>query len=57
MGDNQAIEKNRATAGFTGRTVLSFESRRSEEIATLIENCGSCRSPRSWARRVHWSTR
>ncbi len=40
MGDNLATEKNRATASFAGRTVLSFESRRSAEIATLIENCG-----------------
>jgi len=27
-------------SGFAGRTVLSLESRRSVEIATLIENCG-----------------
>jgi uroporphyrinogen-III synthase len=40
MADNLASERNRATAGFAGRTVLSFESRRSTEIATLIENCG-----------------
>jgi uroporphyrinogen-III synthase len=40
MADNLASESIRATAGFAGRTVLSFESRRSTEIATLIENCG-----------------
>src|SRR5450755_2142922 len=40
MADNLASEKSRATGGFAGRTVLSFESRRSTEIATLIENCG-----------------
>jgi uroporphyrinogen-III synthase len=40
MADNVAVEKNAATTGFAGRTVLSFESRRSVEIATLIENCG-----------------
>ena len=40
MEDKLATEKNRAAAGFAGRTVLSFESRRSAEIATLIENCG-----------------
>jgi uroporphyrinogen-III synthase len=40
MADNVASEKSRATSGFAGRSVLSFESRRSTEIATLIENCG-----------------
>ena len=29
-----------AGAGFAGRSVLAFESRRSSEIAKLIENCG-----------------
>jgi uroporphyrinogen-III synthase len=33
-------EQSRTAGGFGGRTVLSFESRRSTEIATLIENCG-----------------
>src|SRR5947208_2195166 len=37
MADNPTIEAQR---GFAGRSVLSFESRRSTEIATLIENCG-----------------
>jgi uroporphyrinogen-III synthase len=37
MTDKLAIEDRR---GFAGRTVLSLESRRSTEIATLIENCG-----------------
>jgi uroporphyrinogen-III synthase len=37
--DNLGIQ-DRGTTGFAGRTVLSFESRRSTEIATLIENCG-----------------
>ena len=37
MADNPTIESQR---GFAGRSVLSFESRRSTEIATLIENCG-----------------
>jgi uroporphyrinogen-III synthase len=40
MTDDLAIEGRRARGGFAGRTVLSFESRRSAEIATLIENCG-----------------
>lgn len=40
MADNLASERSRVTVGFEGRTVLSFESRRSTEIATLIENCG-----------------
>lgn len=40
MADHLVSEKSQATAGFAGRTVLSFESRRSTEIATLIENCG-----------------
>jgi len=31
--------QNGPEGGFAGRTVLSFESRRSAEIATLIENC------------------
>jgi uroporphyrinogen-III synthase len=35
-----AAEKNKSASGFGGRTVLSFESRRSSEIAILIENCG-----------------
>src|ERR1043166_5957691 len=39
MADNLA-KKSQTTLGFKGRTVLSFESRRSREIATLIENCG-----------------
>ena len=35
------VEQNAAKAGnFGGRTVLSLESRRAAEIATLIENCG-----------------
>ncbi|HEY6370611.1 MAG TPA: uroporphyrinogen-III synthase [Candidatus Sulfotelmatobacter sp.] len=33
-------EQSRTAGGFGGCTVLSFESRRSAEIATLIENCG-----------------
>jgi uroporphyrinogen-III synthase len=40
MGSNLASEKHRTTGGFAGRTVLSFESRRSTEIAALIENFG-----------------
>ena len=32
-----ALSENRAVSGFAGRTVLSFESRRSKEIASLIE--------------------
>ncbi len=40
MEGNPAVEKIRAATGFGGRTVLSFESRRAVEIATLIENCG-----------------
>jgi uroporphyrinogen-III synthase len=34
------LEQNRTAGGFGGRTVLSFESRRSAEIATLIEKYG-----------------
>jgi uroporphyrinogen-III synthase len=33
-------EESRTAGGFGGRTVLSFESRRSAEIVALIENCG-----------------
>jgi uroporphyrinogen-III synthase len=40
MAVNLVSEQNQTTGGFAGRTVLSFESRRSAEIATLIENCG-----------------
>jgi uroporphyrinogen-III synthase len=40
MAANLASEQNRVAGGFEGRTVLSFESRRSSEMATLIENCG-----------------
>jgi uroporphyrinogen-III synthase len=40
MADKLASEKRSTAAGFAGRTVLSFESRRASEIATLIENCG-----------------
>ena len=35
-----ALGHRRELRGFGGRTVLSLESRRSAEIATLIENCG-----------------
>ena len=34
------LKSSREVHGFAGRTVLSLESRRSAEIATLIENCG-----------------
>jgi uroporphyrinogen-III synthase len=40
MEINAHSEQDRVAGGFGGRTVLSFESRRSSEIATLIENCG-----------------
>jgi uroporphyrinogen-III synthase len=40
MAGNLASEQGRTAGSFGGRTVLSFESRRSAEIATLIENCG-----------------
>jgi uroporphyrinogen-III synthase len=40
MAGNLVSEKDRTASGFGGRTVLSFESRRSTEIATLIENFG-----------------
>jgi uroporphyrinogen-III synthase len=40
MAVHLASEQSRTAGGFGGRTVLSFESRRSAEIATLIENCG-----------------
>jgi len=34
------LEKTKIAAGFAGRTVLAFESRRAPEIAKLIENHG-----------------
>jgi uroporphyrinogen-III synthase len=40
MEGTSALSQNRAVSGFAGRTVLSFESRRSKEIASLIENYG-----------------
>jgi uroporphyrinogen-III synthase len=40
MESNVASESRNLAGGFGGRTVLSFESRRSAEIALLIENCG-----------------
>jgi uroporphyrinogen-III synthase len=40
MEGTPALNENRAATGFAGRTVLSFESRRSKEIASLIENYG-----------------
>jgi uroporphyrinogen-III synthase len=40
MEGNGALQDGRRAGGFEGRTVLSFESRRSAEIATLIENYG-----------------
>ncbi len=40
MALNLESEQSRKANDFSGRTVLSFESRRSAEIATLIENCG-----------------
>jgi uroporphyrinogen-III synthase len=33
-------KETKTGAGFSGRSVLAFESRRSAEIAKLIENCG-----------------
>jgi uroporphyrinogen-III synthase len=40
MEGNPASIENRAATGFAGRMVLSFESRRSKEIAALIESYG-----------------
>jgi uroporphyrinogen-III synthase len=40
METNAAPQQGGTGSGFAGRTVLSFESRRSTEIATLIQNCG-----------------
>jgi uroporphyrinogen-III synthase len=40
MAGNVALEQGRTAGGFAGRTVLSFESRRSAEIAKLIETYG-----------------
>lgn len=40
MEENVALEQGRTAGGFEGRTVLSLESRRSAEIAKLIENYG-----------------
>jgi uroporphyrinogen-III synthase len=42
MEGNVALEQGRRAGGFGGRTVLSFESRRSAEIAKLIESYGGC---------------
>jgi uroporphyrinogen-III synthase len=42
MEGNVALEQGGRTGGFAGRTVLSFESRRSAEIAKLIESYGGC---------------
>ena len=42
MEGNVALEQGRRAGGFGGRTVLSFESRRSTEIAKLIESYGAC---------------
>ncbi len=40
MEDTIAPQKTEKSGGFSGRTVLSLESRRSSEIAVLIENHG-----------------
>lgn len=40
MGANLSGEQRKPTSGFGGSTVLAFESRRSVEIAKLIENYG-----------------
>jgi uroporphyrinogen-III synthase len=40
MAGNVALEPGRTAGGFEGRSVLSFESRRSAEIAKLIETYG-----------------
>jgi uroporphyrinogen-III synthase len=40
MEGNLALKPGRTGGGFGGRTVLSLESRRAAEIATLIENYG-----------------
>jgi uroporphyrinogen-III synthase len=40
MESPPALNENHAVIGFAGCTVLSFESRRSKEIASLIENYG-----------------
>ncbi len=40
METNLPLEAAEATAGFSGRIVLAFESRRAPEIAKLIENYG-----------------
>lgn len=40
MEGNPTTQQIRATGGFAGQTVLAFESRRSAEIATLIERNG-----------------
>jgi len=40
MTGKMASEQTQTAGGFAGRTVLSFESRRSSEIALLIENNG-----------------
>ena len=43
---NTTAQTNEKAGGFRGRTVLSFESRRAAEIATLIENLGAARGSR-----------
>jgi uroporphyrinogen-III synthase len=40
LAGNPESKQSPTVTGFRGRTVLSFESRRSSEIAILIENCG-----------------
>jgi uroporphyrinogen-III synthase len=40
MAENSSLEVKDARAGFGGRTVLAFESRRAVEIAKLIANYG-----------------
>ena len=40
VADNLTSQQHQGASGFAGRTVLSFESRRSSEIAILIENSG-----------------
>lgn len=40
MKDNAALEQKEGVRGFGGRTVLALESRRSAEIAALIEKSG-----------------
>lgn len=53
MEGNAALERNQTAGGFGGRTVLSLESRRSTEIAALIEKSGGRALVAPATREIH----